>query len=68
MRHFQNTFAIELQFRRQGVTIDGRDVGKSPRSSSAAKDNAKSSDNAVNLQGGNNDYDSVIYPFSNITL
>ena len=67
MRHFQNTFAIELQFRRQGVTIDGRDVGKSPRSS-GAKDNAKSSDNAINLQGGNNDYDSVIYPFSNITL
>ena len=62
MRHFQNTFAIELQFRRQGVTIDGRDVGKSPRSS-AAKDNAKSSDNAIN-----NDYDAVIYPFSNITL
>ena len=65
MRHFQNTFAIELQFRRQGVTIDGRDVGK-PRSS-AAKDNSKSSDNAVNLQGGNNDH-AVIYPFSNITL
>ena len=65
MRHFQNTFAIELQFRRQGVTIDGRDVGK-PRSS--ANNNAKSSDNAVNLQGGNNDYDLVIYPFSNITL
>ena len=58
MRHFQNTLAIELQFRRQGVTIDGRDVGKSPRSS-AAKDNSKSSDN---------DYDVVIYPFSNITL
>ena len=66
MRHFQNTFAIELQFRRQGVTIDGRDVGKSPRSS-AAKVYAKSSDNAVNLQGGNNDH-AVIYPFSNITL
>jgi len=54
MRHFQNTFAIELQFRRQGVTIDGRDVGKSPRSSDA-KDNAKSSDNDYDVYGqGNN--------------